>query len=71
LAAPNDRIVAFKTLNQLLYCFATLDAIVVMDRMAPERPIVTWLHKMRDGPPTEIIVNELIDDKCKFFFLWS
>jgi hypothetical protein len=64
LAAPNDRIIAFKS-SQLLYCFATLEAIVVMDRMISDRPVVTWKHKMRDGPPTEIIIENLVNDNCK------
>lgn len=65
LAAPNDRIVAFKTSDRLLYCFSTLDAMVVMDRLLPERPVVTWLHKMRDGPPTEIIFHPLPDNNWR------
>lgn len=40
--------------------------MVVMDRLLPERPVVTWLHKMRDGPPTEIIFHPLPDNNCKF-----
>ncbi|KAI8085437.1 hypothetical protein BDF21DRAFT_415150 [Thamnidium elegans] len=36
-----------------------------MDRMYPERPLVTWLHRMRDGPPTDIIIDQLLDDKWR------
>lgn len=65
MAIPNERIVAFQTTQHSLYCFATTTSIAVMDRMYPERPIVTWLHRMRDGPPTDILIDRLLDDKCK------
>lgn len=67
MATAKDNIVAFKTLDTL-YCFATLTSIVVMDRLAPERPLLTWLHKMRDGPPTELLIDRLLNDQCKI--LW-
>lgn len=41
-----------------------------MDALYPERPLVTWLHRMRDGAPTDILIDQLIDDKCKFFFFF-
>ncbi|KAI9266279.1 hypothetical protein EDC94DRAFT_33397 [Helicostylum pulchrum] len=65
LAIPNERIVAFQTTQHSLYCFATTTSIAVMDRMYPERPLVTWLHRMRDGPPTDILINRLLDDKWR------
>ncbi|KAI9360101.1 hypothetical protein BD770DRAFT_45249 [Pilaira anomala] len=36
-----------------------------MDALYPERPLVTWLHRMRDGAPTDILIDQLIDDKWR------
>lgn len=43
--------------------------MVVMDRLLPERPVVTWLHKMRDSPPTEITIESLSNHQCKWYIL--
>lgn len=51
-----------------MYGYATQTSIVVMDIVSHERPLFTWLHRMRDGPPTELIFG-CHEDQCKFFFL--
>ncbi|KAI7906071.1 uncharacterized protein BX663DRAFT_250778 [Cokeromyces recurvatus] len=61
LAAPNDRIISF-TAKSSLYCFATLDAIFVFDYLIPERPILKWMHPMRLGAPSLLILDELEKD---------
>lgn len=70
LAISNDRIVAFKTsYKSQMYCFATFESIVLMDSKRKEAPVMTWLHGLNDGLPSTIVLEELSDQNCKFFYI--
>jgi hypothetical protein len=45
--------------------------MVVMDRLSSERPVITWLHKMRDSPPQEIVILPLKNHHCKFIEVYK
>ncbi|KAL7332232.1 hypothetical protein PS15p_204308 [Mucor circinelloides] len=60
LAISNDRIVAFKTSHKAeLYCFATIESIVIMDSKRLDSPAVVWMHGLKDGLPSTLFIEEL------------
>ncbi|KAL0140997.1 hypothetical protein V8B55DRAFT_1512176 [Mucor lusitanicus] len=60
LAISNDRIVAFKTSYKAeLYCFATIESIVIMDSKRLDSPVVEWLHGLKDGLPSTLFLEDL------------
>ncbi|KAL9543098.1 hypothetical protein MBANPS3_008280 [Mucor bainieri] len=66
LAISNDRIVAFKTSYKAeLYCFATIESIVIMDSKRVDSPVVEWLHGLKDGLPSTLFLDDLSNGNCK------
>ncbi|GAN02706.1 hypothetical protein MAM1_0026d02152 [Mucor ambiguus] len=60
LAISNDRIVAFKTSHKAeLYCFATIESVVIMDSKQLDSPVVEWLHGLKDGLPSTLFLESL------------
>jgi len=69
LAISNDRIVAFKTSHKAeLYCFATIESIVIMDSKRLDSPAVVWMHGLKDGLPSTLFIEELANHNCKCFY---
>lgn len=68
LAISNDRIVAFKTSHKAeLYCFATIESVVIMDSKRMDSPVAMWMHGLKDGLPSTLFLQDLSNQNCKYF----
>jgi len=68
LAISNDRIVAFKTSHKAeMFCFATIESVVIMDSKRLDSPVVVWMHGLKDGLPSTLFLEDVSNQNCKCF----